>query len=159
MMRAAMSLVDPSGNPIDLGPGTVVTVETGDGAAFAAADEVEVDLNGVDTVDMAVVADNTGSEAVHVADMRDAIDHFAHVMLARNPEDRIGLVRVSTEAEVKLELTSDEAAVAGAVADVCRRHDQRFFRRNASRACAAAWIAFHLRFSAASASASPRRDS
>lgn len=89
--------------------GTDVTVETryADGEWEAAAD-VALDCEEPPLVDAYLVADNSGSEEDYLEDIVDALQGFAHRMLARNHDDRLGLVRVSTEASVVQDLTSDE---------------------------------------------------
>lgn len=130
VVAGALSLSDESGAPIVIqkkggngpaegstpgGQSARVTVDTRPaGGAFRPATGVAL---GDDhpTVDVVVVADNSGSEAESLEDMREAIAHFAHVILASSHPDRVGLVRVSTEATLMWPLVEDEAALGPAL--------------------------------------------
>ncbi len=105
------------GAPVDLaGANPRLIVEASvDGGAWEALEGVEADYVGPHRLDVMLIADNSGSEATALETMREAIGAFATSLLRRSAEDRLGLVRVSTEARVLEELTSDETAFSAAL--------------------------------------------
>ncbi len=92
------------------------TVETrGPGGVWQEVPDVTVSQNGPRLIDTVVVADNSGSEDGFLEDIGPAVDSFAHRILARAHDDRVGLVRVSTGASVLSELTAEESDIQSAV--------------------------------------------
>jgi Mg-chelatase subunit ChlD len=110
---ATLSFVDADGNPVEIvekggSAGGTVTVETrtGDGP-WVTATNVSLG-NGPPLLDVMIVADNSGSAREELDDVKDALHHFAGLVLGRVHPDRMGIVRVSTVAEV----VADPSAVA-----------------------------------------------
>lgn len=88
---------------------TVVEVETrAAGGAWVPSSSVTVEHVTPPLIDTVIVADNSGSEADYEQEITEAVDHFAHTILVRQPPDRMGLVRVSTMSEVLWPLTTSE---------------------------------------------------
>lgn len=86
--------------------------------ADADSDWVEAEVltsGGEDRLEVALVADNSGSEEGYLEPMQAAVDDFGQAVLARDLGDRVGLVRVSTESQVVLPLSDDPAAWTAAV--------------------------------------------
>jgi Mg-chelatase subunit ChlD len=96
---------------------TTVTVETrtADGGSWADARTVEVDWAGPSSLDVALVADNSGSESGHLDDIQTASLAFLEQVLGRGGADRVGLVRVSTQATILSDLTDDATSLQSAV--------------------------------------------
>jgi len=69
-------------------------------------------------IDVALVVDNSGSEHGKLSIEQNALSHFTRGLLAARADDRIGMVRVSTAAKPLLDLTSDPAAIDGAIASL-----------------------------------------
>jgi Mg-chelatase subunit ChlD len=65
-----------------------------------------------------LVADNSGSQAEHLPLMQESIGSFAEKLMASGKSDRVGLVRVSTEAQLLLALSSETERVRGAGSDM-----------------------------------------
>ena len=138
-LGGVFSLVDSSGTPIvvyktvsdpadtvpgvhngstDAGESVELSVETrSKGGAWHPATGVVLGTEHP-TVDVVVVADNSGSEESDLELMRTAIAHFAHVILASAHADRIGLVRVSTEAATLSPLVASEDELATAISSM-----------------------------------------
>lgn len=113
-----MYLRSSNGDPIQsTDDDTVVEVETrrGDGQ-WREAEWVTVEHVTPPLVDVVMVADNSGSERDYEEEIQGAVDHFAHTILVRQPQDRMGLVRVSTQSEVLQPLTTSEDEMRAAVA-------------------------------------------
>lgn len=96
---------------------TTVTVETrsADGGSWSDARAVAVDWAGPSSLDVALVADNSGSESGRLAEMQTASLAFLEQVLGRGGADRVGLVRVSTQATTLSELTDDATSLQAAV--------------------------------------------
>lgn len=75
---------------------------------------VDIKKTGPHRLDVVVVADNSGSQAGQLPQIQQALGDFAHHVLAGSAEDRVGLVRVSTEAALYQRLTDDEGTFAEA---------------------------------------------
>ena len=107
---ASLSAISPKGNPLPLTQNnTTIMVETATaGGPCEPASNIQVYYNGTCFVDAVVVADNSGSEANYIEEIRSGVEGFSHVILSRKQPDRVGLVRVSTNATVLSELTTDE---------------------------------------------------
>ncbi len=60
-----------------------------------------------DRLELALVADNSGSEEGYLAPMQEAVLGFGLAALGAGEGGRVGLVRVSTQSEVALPLTDD----------------------------------------------------
>ena len=114
---ASLSATSPKGNPIPLSNNnTTIYIETATtGGVYEPASNIQVYFNGTCFVDAVVVADNSGSEADYIEDIRSAVDGFSSVILARQQPDRVGLVRVSTNASVMSELTADSSDIEGPI--------------------------------------------
>jgi Mg-chelatase subunit ChlD len=123
---ATLSVVDTDGNPVEIvekggssgGDESKVTVETrtGDGE-WVVATNVSLG-NGPPLLDVMIVADNSGSARDELTDVKDALHHFAGIVLGRAHPDRMGIVRVSTIAEVVADPSADEAPIAAAIDDM-----------------------------------------
>ena len=102
---------------------TTVTVETrtADGGSWADARDVEVDWAGPGSLDVALVADNSGSESGHLDDIQGASLAFLEAVLGRGGADRVGLVRVSTQATTLSALTADSDSLQAAVDGLSKR--------------------------------------
>jgi hypothetical protein len=96
---------------------TEVAVQTRSAAegAWQDASSVSIDWTGPDSLDVALVADNSGSEGDHVADIQAAAAAFVDRVLGRAGDDRIAMVRVSTVASTLTPLTDDPATLDAAV--------------------------------------------
>ena len=117
---ASLSATSPKGQPLPLNQNnTTISVETAvTGGAYEPASNIQVYFNGTCFVDAVVVADNSGSEANYIEDIRSGVEGFSNVILARKQPDRVGLVRVSTNAEVMSELTTEESDLEDPIADM-----------------------------------------
>ncbi len=105
------------GNPDRPNNDDTVEVETRTGGgAWEPAQWVELEWVTPPLVDVVLVADNSGSERDYVEEIRDAVSHFSHTMLVRQPEDRMGLVRVSTVSEQWVPLTYEKEEIQDAAA-------------------------------------------
>lgn len=93
-----------------------VTVQTrgGDGV-WSTASSVSVNWDGPDALDVVLVADNSGSVAAWDDEIAEAVFSFGMDLLG-DPDNRVGLVRVSTEASTLTPLSADDAAWASGVA-------------------------------------------
>lgn len=99
-----------------------VTVETrGADGAWASASSVTVNWDGPDALDVVLVADNSGSVAEWDAQIAEAVTGFGADLLS-DPDNRAGLVRVSTEASVLTPLAADPAAWEAAVGELQARN-------------------------------------
>lgn len=88
---------------------TEVSVWTrSEGGEWVEASSVTLEHVTPPLIDVVLVADNSGSEADYLQEIKDAAVDFAHPVLARVHDDRVGLVRVSTEASVLQPLTTSE---------------------------------------------------
>ena len=67
-------------------------------------------LTGGDHLEVALVADNSGSESGFLDTMQAALDDLGAELLATSDESRVGLVRVATESRVVQDLTDDAAS-------------------------------------------------
>ncbi len=116
-LTAGLSMTDGHGKPIVFKQGhTEVFVETRtQGGDWKQARDVEIDFNSPPLVDVMIVADNSGSLEEHLGKMQTAIRHFSHVMLTRAHPDRVGLVRVSTEASILSPLVESDRDLAPAI--------------------------------------------
>jgi Mg-chelatase subunit ChlD len=113
---ADIAVIDAAKRPVPISEESRVTVETrAPGASWVSAKDVVVERSSSAVLDVVVVADNSGSVKEEVSQIKDAIRHFSGIILARSHRDRIGLVRVSTEAAVVSPLTDDEASLNTAV--------------------------------------------
>ena len=114
-VSGTLSIVGPSGTPVPKAAPLQVTVKTRAGAGpWQSAGDVVVD-DGPPLLDVMLVADNSGSTADELDDVREALHHFAQVVLSRVHDDRMGVIRVSTVATVLADPTPDEAPVAEAI--------------------------------------------
>ena len=121
----AVTLTGRNGQPLPLGSGAnaEVTVETrGPNGSWQAASNVVVNLDARPHFDIALVADNSGSETGHLKDETDALRPFVSQMLARDPYDRLGLVRVSTNSSILQPLTRDQASLDAAIGGLFINH-------------------------------------
>ncbi len=114
---AALSVTDSSGQPVELtSDNTTIEVETRAGnSAWATVTDVDVRFGGPSRIDTILVVDNSGSQEDDIDTLRDAVKSFAHLMLAGSQNDRVGIVRVSTEATLHHELTTDYGSLETAV--------------------------------------------
>ncbi len=100
-----------------LSDAAVVTVATRLDADGAWHEAVVTSTGGEDRLEVALVADNSGSEEGYLDPMQAGVDAFGEAVLGRGLGDRVGLVRVTTQSEVVLPLTDDldtwSAAVDG----------------------------------------------
>lgn len=102
--------------------GFTLARRTSDGGLVAGELEIEVHTRGdggdwqsaavlergaADRLELALVADNSGSEQGYLEPMQAALLAFGEAALAAGEGGRIGLVRVSTESEILLGLSSD----------------------------------------------------
>jgi len=92
-----------------------VQTRSGEGE-WSEADVTEA--GGTDHMEVTLVADNSGSEDGYLDPMQAAVGAFGHAILDGAGPDQVGLVRVSTQSGVALELTGDEAAWDAAVGDL-----------------------------------------
>lgn len=90
-----------------------VTVETRQGGGEW--EDAATTLTGGDRLDVALVADNSGSETGFLGTMQAALGDFGAALLATSDESRVGLVRVATESRVVQDLTGDAASWDAAV--------------------------------------------
>jgi Mg-chelatase subunit ChlD len=114
-VATSVSISNKQGDPIPLEqvhPHFIVEAST-NGGPWVALPNVEANFQGPHRLDVIVVADNSGSEAGMLDTMREAMTDFAHLTLTRAAPDRMGLVRVSTEAQVYQDLTEDSDVFAG----------------------------------------------
>ncbi len=81
-------------------PRTAVTVQTRCDEEWEDAENVVVDFDRTPTVDVVLVADNSGSQADYLGAITHAVERFSHTVLVREETDRAALVRASTEATV-----------------------------------------------------------
>jgi uncharacterized protein YegL len=111
-----VSVRDRNGSPVPANRLRIqVETRTADGPWRPATDLV-VDERTKPTVDVMVVADNSGSVKSELDDIRDALGEFSRALLTDERGDRLGLVRVSTESVVLSELTDDAAHLDAAAA-------------------------------------------
>ncbi len=111
-----MAVEGTSGPPVPAGVVSSVSVETSaDGSTWEPLSDVTWIGSGPWALDLVMVADNSGSEAEWLDEIIEAVSEFGDRILTRAPDDRIGLVRVSTEATVLTELTPDRDTFAEAV--------------------------------------------
>lgn len=105
----ALSVTTPDGEPVMLDEEAVeLVIETrGPGGSWQSATDVALDFNGPSQLDVVLVADNSGSEAETLEIMRESLRDFARQLNTRAHRDRVGLVRVSTEARELSPLTED----------------------------------------------------
>lgn len=113
VVTATVGVADSDGQPVLLNEATTtVSVETrSPNGDWLPVEEVVAGFGVKAPVDVVIVADNSGSEVGRLAEMSGAIQNFADDVLAANPLNRVGLVRVSTTAKVLLPLTDDSNAV------------------------------------------------
>lgn len=115
-LGAGLSVRDEKGSPIKA-EGLRVQVETRTpGGPWRAASNLVVQHAGRPALDVMLVADNSGSMEAELDDIRDAMSGFADALIGRARGDRVGVVRVSTEAAVLANLTSDKALIDAATA-------------------------------------------
>lgn len=113
---AGLSVRDEKGAPVKA-EGLRVQVETRTpGEPWRPASNLVVQHAAPLTLDVMLVADNSGSMVAELDDIRDAMGGFADALLGRSRGDRVGLVRVSTESAVLAELTTDKAVIDAATA-------------------------------------------
>lgn len=111
-----VSVRDKGGSPVPANRLRIqVETRSGDGP-WRAATDVVVDERTKPTVDVMLVADNSGSMKSELDDIRDALGEFSRALLTHDRGDRLGLVRVSTESAVLSELTDDAAQLDAAAA-------------------------------------------
>jgi Mg-chelatase subunit ChlD len=109
-----ISVVDESGTPIAKNTNGV-TVETRAGnGPWRPATNVSLG-NGPPLLDVMIVADNSGSTRDELTEVKDALHHMAHVILTREPPDRVGLIRVSTVATVLAQPSTELAPIDTAI--------------------------------------------
>jgi hypothetical protein len=114
-VSATLSIVDDAGEPVPKSSPTQVTVKTRAGAgAWQVAGPVVLS-NAPPLLDVMLVADNSGSAADEITEVQDAIRQFAHVILTRAHDDRMGMIRVSTVATVLQDPTPLEAPIEAAI--------------------------------------------
>ncbi|HKY36902.1 MAG TPA: VWA domain-containing protein [Polyangiaceae bacterium] len=113
---SAVTVSDKQGNAVDLASASprFTVAERVNGGSWKALPNVDTKVSGPHRLDVVVVADNSGSQAGQLPQIQQALGDFAHQMLAGSAEDRVGLVRVSTEAALYQGLTDDEAVFANA---------------------------------------------
>lgn len=117
VMSVALRAEDAEGEPISIRrDATVVVVEArAADTEWEVVEDVEVVFSGPYSMDVALVADNSGSEAGKLPEIQAALRAFAQRVLTRSPLDRVGLVRVSPEATILQPLTESLAAVEAAI--------------------------------------------
>jgi hypothetical protein len=104
-----------SAPPAPTGRVTSVTVEVStDGTTWEELSGVTWLTSGPYALDLVMVADNSGSEAAWLDEIIESVSEFGDRILTRSPEDRVGLVRVSTEASVLCDLTADRTTFSDA---------------------------------------------
>lgn len=90
-----------------------VSTRAGEGT-WVPVDTLEIEEDGHKEIDVVLVADNSGSTAQWEESIAEAVEHFGQVVLASSHTDRVGLVRVSTEAALVQDLTHDQEAIEAA---------------------------------------------
>lgn len=119
MVSTHLLLRDDFGNAIPCGPDTTLSVtvqvsENGtDGPWITATNDVDVRCSDSPSGDLAMVLDNSGSTAEVVQTLRAASTSLADDVIGAN--GRVGLVRVSTNAEILHPLSEDAPALAAAI--------------------------------------------
>ena len=105
---------------------TLVVIETrahdGD---WQAASDVLVEWDSKPLLDVAIVADTSGSEYKHLTDEKNALQQFASRIFMSSPSNRsnrVGLVRVSTGAKVYEPLTTNQAELETAIGNLFIHH-------------------------------------
>lgn len=113
----AINVLDTQGEPVSLSRGNLsVTVHTrGSNAVWSAASEVTIDFEAPPLLDVVMVADNSGSEDGFLPDIQGGISSFAHRILAREHDDRVGMIRVSTVADIRHPMTTSQDSYEGAI--------------------------------------------
>jgi hypothetical protein len=117
-VATSLSVSDKEGRPVHLDqahPHFIVEAKA-DGGDWVSLGDVEAHFQGPHRIDAVVVADNSGSEAGELETMQEALDTFARHLLTREAADRVGLVRVSTEAATYQGLTEEKDVFDDAVA-------------------------------------------
>ncbi|MBN1335801.1 MAG: VWA domain-containing protein [Deltaproteobacteria bacterium] len=114
-----MAVADTADTARATGRVSSVSVETSrDGSTWDEVADVDWVESGPFALDLVMVADNSGSEAAWLDEIIEAISEFGDLILTRSPDDRVGLVRVSTVASVLTELTSDAEVFAEAAGEM-----------------------------------------
>lgn len=114
-LSGGISLVDRNGNPIPFDPdNTQVEVETGL-EDWQPALNVSLRPEARARLDVVLVADNSGGLSQDIDLLKSSLEDFADAFLLGAGENRVGLVRVSTDARPILELSSDPAAIGAAI--------------------------------------------
>lgn len=110
-----LTIVDRDGNPIPFDPEvTQVIVETRLHDWEPALD-VSLEAGARPRLDVMLVADNSGGLKRDVDLLKEALSHFARTFMNSGTGDRVGLVRVSTEARTSLPLGNDRTQLLAAV--------------------------------------------
>lgn len=110
-----ISIVDREGDPIPFDPdNTQVQVETRI-ETWEPALDVSVRPDARPRLDVVLVADNSGGMRRDLDLLKGALAQFSGALLGNGSADRVSLVRVSTDARVVQPLTSDRAALDGAI--------------------------------------------
>jgi hypothetical protein len=123
-LGAGVIVHDASGAPMAVDPDhTRVIVETrSGGGTWEPAPDVTVEWGVPPPLDVSIVADNSGSEQGHLAIEQTSIMAFADRVYKDAASNRVGLVRVSTGANIYEPLTTDGASFDTAV-DTLFIHD------------------------------------
>ena len=114
-IHAAASMADGAGEPVKLGTKPRLTVETRAEGSSSWQTVEDITVGGKRRIDLALVADNSSSEAALLGAIQNASKTFAHDVLGGGPSNRVGLVRVSTSASVLSELTTSATDIDAAV--------------------------------------------
>ncbi len=96
----------------------VVTVQSRADSDAAWVDATVTTSGGDDRLEIALVADNSGSEQGYLEPMQEAVQAFGDNVLGRGLGDKVAMVRVTTQSQIVLPLTDDEAAWSTAVDDL-----------------------------------------
>jgi len=105
------------GHAIDLAAAqATIAVQTRNGhGPWVDATNVTYDVTKHPTTDTMLVADNSGSEVSTLPTVKAALHGFTDAVLPRPPDDRAGLVRVSTHATLEQPLTTDAPTIDAAI--------------------------------------------
>jgi Mg-chelatase subunit ChlD len=116
----ALSVSDENGEPVALSNKTTsAEVEARDSRGrWQALSDVTLAFQGPALIDVVVVADNSGSQREFLGLMADSIEHHAQRIINDAQRDRVGLVRVSTEANVLSELTTSTEEFSTALGEM-----------------------------------------
>jgi hypothetical protein len=109
-----LSVLDEAGQPVSARAASVAVETRGHDGTWRAASSVSL-AEGPPLLDVMDVADNSGSTRDELGAVQDALHHFTDVVLARVHPDRLGLVRVSTEASVIAPPSTEAAPVDAAI--------------------------------------------